>query len=994
MLVLKYSGAKVVVGLLLWVLVGVLALAALPGVARADAPVYVRAGGHDSACNGRTNLDYAPALAPNCAVQSAQQGFRLAQPGDTVVLTSAAGDSLEVPLPAAGEVTVAASPALTVTKTGSASSVSALTALTYTIRITNISGSNVTDVQVVDALPPIGVVSLSSITSAGSCGLVPGFPLITCTLGSLNAGANTQVTVVVTPTAAGTIKNSVFVYSSDPGQPEASVTTSVTGVTNLSISKADAPDPVLAGQPLTYTLTITNGGPITATSILVTDTLPASVQFNPASPNCSHSGGIVTCNTNFLGVNQPATFTFLVTPTLTGLITNTAQITGGGTDLDQSNNVTTQTTTVNHPGFAVNKSAVPPSGATVSVGSTITYTIVVSNPWGATTGLVLTDTIPAGTAYLTGSVSLTPALGTITKTISNVIVSVPNFPVSTVLTASFKVTVTGAITTITNQATLTSNQTSLQASNVVTHVLGGGPSTIYLPIILKNFAPPSVSIYWDDVEPVRDKVNDADAGAGLTPDGKTDGLFKMVINPGSTPKTVTSVRLVSSQPFEWDTIPSNANPVLGVFIGSATMLNQANGSINQLLPFALTVTLYGADSATPSRFPPDTYVYTVTVGFSDSTSVSASTSIPPAGDGGGGGGGGDGGGSTCTAPTVLATVTVGNLPRGVAVDTNRANRAYVANFGSSSVSVVQSNAVAATISGVTAANGIAYDASNDLIWVTNTSTNQVTPIQATAPYTKLTPIDVGAGPWGVAHNLNNNYVYVANRDGDSVTVINAATRAVVGAVTGSFNEPAHIDANPVTGKVYVTNFAGNSVTVIDGTTAVKVVSFGDSTQPYGITVDETRDYVYVATVDSHRIAVIGELSGVQDQFLGWAAFHRGFNDPARPVPLRVIDINPDIGPAGDGGHLWTTTSTNDGSEKNQVLLVPKGWDAYFNIPVARDVGANPAEGIAVDRAADQVYVTSGASPGAVTVLSDTDAVCLEPFAAEDAVFGYDVFKVE
>jgi len=83
-----------------------------------------------------------------------------------------------------------------------------------------------------------------------------------------------------------------------------------------------------------------------------------------------------------------------------------------------------------------------------------------------------------------------------------------------------------------------------------------------------------------------------------------------------------------------------------------------------------------------------------------------------------------------------------------------------------------------------------------------------------------------------------------------------------------------------------------------------VVNLYDSTQPYGIAIDETRNIINVATVARNRIVAIGALKGVPDQFLGWAAFYRGFGNRNRPVPLRAIAINPDIGPTFDGGHVW------------------------------------------------------------------------------------------
>jgi uncharacterized repeat protein (TIGR01451 family) len=348
------------------------------------------------------------------------------------------------------------------------------------------------------------------------------------------------------------------------------------------------------------------------------------------------------------------------------------------------------------------------------------------------------------------------------------------------------------------------------------------------------------------------------------------------------------------------------------------------------------------------------------------------------------------------APYLVDTINVGDTPRGIAIDTTR-NRVYVANYGSSSLSVIDSsNGVIRTITGVTSANGLAYDPTHDLIWVTNYSSDQVTPVDA-ANFAVLPPITVGDGPWGVAYDPVHDTIYVANSLGDSVTVVDAQAQSVVTSLEGSFSQPFHVAANPDTGKVYVTNFGNHSVTVVNGTSISSMVELGadnPSTQPYGVAVDETRDVVYVATVDSHRVVVIGtDMEGTPDQLLGWAAFRRGFGDPTRPVPMRAIAINPDIGPTGDGGHLWTTTSSADGSEADQALLIPKGWDGRFSWPVSYDVGTNPGEGIAVDRGRDWVYVSSGTTPGTVTVLGDSPDTCMIPFSAGDGT-GFEVFPVQ
>lgn len=347
---------------------------------------------------------------------------------------------------------------------------------------------------------------------------------------------------------------------------------------------------------------------------------------------------------------------------------------------------------------------------------------------------------------------------------------------------------------------------------------------------------------------------------------------------------------------------------------------------------------------------------------------------------------------TC-APTFLGTVTVGQEPRGLAVDSAR-QRVYVANYGSDSVSVINSNTntVLQTIGGITAANGIAHDPQHNVIWVTNHSTDQVTPIQINADataFTTLPAINVGDMPWGVTYDPVHNYVYIANSLSDSVTVINAETRAVVTTITGSFLRPFYLAANPVTGKVYVVNFGGPSqnVAVLNGTAVSKIVSLYDSKEPYGLAIDETRNLVYVATVEPHRIVVIGPRQGVPDQFLGWAAFHRGFGNPRRPLPLRVIAVNPTLGPAGDGGHLWATTTLADGSEANQALFIPKGWGGYFHFPLAQNVDYYPADGLAIDRATNRVYISSGFVPGIVTVVGDHATLCRDAFTKTASLEG-------
>ena len=118
---------------------------------------------------------------------------------------------------------------------------------------------------------------------------------------------------------------------------------------DLFISKVDSPDPVIVGNNLTYTITVTNNGPLDATGVTLNDTLPAGVTFvsAPATQGmCSESAGTVTCTFGNVINGATATVTIVVTATAVGQISNTASVTGTETDPDTGNTTVTLTATL------------------------------------------------------------------------------------------------------------------------------------------------------------------------------------------------------------------------------------------------------------------------------------------------------------------------------------------------------------------------------------------------------------------------------------------------------------------------------------------------------------------------------------------------------------------------------------------------------------------------------------------------------------------------
>jgi uncharacterized repeat protein (TIGR01451 family) len=125
---------------------------------------------------------------------------------------------------------------------------------------------------------------------------------------------------------------------------------------DLAITKSGAPNPVVSGERLTYTLVVTNDGPEDATGVTVTDPLPSSVHFNSvasAQGSCIRSttkpgpkDGTVTCNLGDLANAATTAITIVVTTTTPGRLTDTATVTGNESDPNPLNNSATATTTV------------------------------------------------------------------------------------------------------------------------------------------------------------------------------------------------------------------------------------------------------------------------------------------------------------------------------------------------------------------------------------------------------------------------------------------------------------------------------------------------------------------------------------------------------------------------------------------------------------------------------------------------------------------------
>ena len=302
---------------------------------------------------------------------------------------------------------------LSITKTGPAT-VAAGGAVAYQLTAANNGPSTASTVSVTDTLPAgVTFVSVSASNGGWSCSNA-GNASVTCTRATWASGSSTTFTINVTAQSqAGIMTNSATVSSATPDPTptnnNASANTTVTAVADLAVTKV-GPATVVAGGNVSYTVAATNNGPSNASTVSLTDTLPAGVTFVSVTPSnggwsCGNSGNVsVTCTRANWNSGASTTFTIVVTaPNNPGSLANAASIASTTADPDPTNNTGTANTTVT---ASANLAVTKTGPATVAAGGNITYTVDASNLGpSAASNVSLTDTLPAGVTFVSVNAS-------------------------------------------------------------------------------------------------------------------------------------------------------------------------------------------------------------------------------------------------------------------------------------------------------------------------------------------------------------------------------------------------------------------------------------------------------------------------------------------------------------------------------------------------------------------------------------------------------------
>jgi YVTN family beta-propeller protein len=346
----------------------------------------------------------------------------------------------------------------------------------------------------------------------------------------------------------------------------------------------------------------------------------------------------------------------------------------------------------------------------------------------------------------------------------------------------------------------------------------------------------------------------------------------------------------------------------------------------------------------------------------------------------------------------------------IAPTSAHAVNAYITSAGGNIVSVVNTaaNTVIATITVGPSPHGVAVTSDGSKVYIANSADNTVSVIDTATNTVVGPPIPVGMNPFGVAVTSDGSKVYVANETG-TVSVIDTATNTVIATIpiglnpTGVAVAPPRPDSRSgpqskdgelrcrlrqdseeeqtdqqedkkmAGSKVYVADSEANTVVVIATATDTVIARIPVGQFPFGVAVTPNGCKVYVANDNDATVSVIATAT---DTVIATAT------DTVIGSPIPVGRGPAGVAVAPNGRKVYVTNAVD-----NTVSVIDTETDTVVGSPIP--VGNLPTA-VAVTPNGRKVYVENFLD-NTVSVIARTTNTVIATIPVGTAPDGHGLF---
>lgn len=321
------------------------------------------------------------------------------------------------------------------------------------------------------------------------------------------------------------------------------------------------------------------------------------------------------------------------------------------------------------------------------------------------------------------------------------------------------------------------------------------------------------------------------------------------------------------------------------------------------------------------------------------------------------------------AATLIATISLGGQPKGIAVNP-ATNQIYVALFDASRVVRVDgaSNAIVGSHdTGGFHPNQIAFNSAVQRLFVTQRDSNDVSAMDPDT-LNVIAKYPVGEQPWGIAADPVSGAVYVANWGSSSISVLSGADGARLNTLRVPFVAPPTVDHPALATydaglrRLYVLGWDTGNLYVVDAD-ALTFQPFSIGFSALGVAVESDTHRVFMSKREdgSYRIAD----GAVADPNTMWASTGNSL-----PGKLYSIAVNPNT------RHVFIVASYN-----GRQLLYVKHSQTH-DLLQTLDLGVadedQGGQGLDINPLTNRVYVSQYATSALVVLQDAPDAATPTP----------------